>query len=65
MPAGYVAMMIRDRARLGFTIGQAAWSIGVSPREYRELEAGERWPNYATWERMCEVFGWPQAFEGR
>jgi hypothetical protein len=37
----------------------------VTVREYREIEACERMPDVDTWERMCEVFGWPQRFEGR
>jgi hypothetical protein len=31
----------------------------VTVREYREMEAGERTPDVDTYERMCEVFGWP------
>jgi hypothetical protein len=36
--------------------------LGVGIREYRELEAGERWPNWETFDRICKVFGWPQTF---
>ena len=45
-------------------MGQAAWRLGVSVREYRELEAGERWPNWETFHRICELYGWPQTFVG-
>jgi hypothetical protein len=31
-------------------------------REYRELEAGERWPNWETFHRICKLYGWPQTF---
>jgi hypothetical protein len=31
-----------DRKRRGFTIGQAAWRVGVKPSEYRELVERER-----------------------
>ena len=41
-------------------MGQAAWRLGVSVREYRELEAGERVPGYETWDRICKLFGWPR-----
>jgi hypothetical protein len=40
----------------------AAWFIGVSVREYREIEAGERFPDSATCERICSLYGWPQTF---
>ena len=59
MPAGYVSMMIRDRARLGFTVGQAAWRLGITRQEYRELEAGTRWPISHEWEQMAALYGWP------
>ena len=34
-------------------------------REYRELEAGTRSPNWETFDRICKVYGWPQTFVGR
>ena len=37
-------------------------NLGVSPSEYRELEAGTRWPSSETWGRICRLFGWPQTF---
>jgi DNA-binding XRE family transcriptional regulator len=55
-------MMQRDRKREGLRECRAAWQIGVTVREYREIEAGERDPNFATWRRMCEVFNWPRSF---
>jgi Helix-turn-helix len=36
--------------------------IGISVREYREIEAGERVPDFGTWERICKLYGWPQTF---
>ena len=59
-------MLEDDRRRAGWSIGQVAWRLGVSLREYRELEAGEGegWPNGETWERICELYGWPQTFVG-
>jgi hypothetical protein len=42
----------------------AAWRFGVSVREYRELEAGKRSPTFATWDRICKLYGRPQTFVG-
>jgi len=60
--AAFPSMMERDRKREGLRVCRAAWLIGVSVREYRELEAGERFPDSVTWERICELYGWPQTF---
>jgi DNA-binding XRE family transcriptional regulator len=60
--ASFPAMMQRDRKREGLRVCRAAWLIGVTVREYREIEAGERFPSIATWRRMCDVFNWPLAF---
>jgi DNA-binding XRE family transcriptional regulator len=46
-------------------MGQAAWELGVSIREYRELEAGTRSPSFETWDRICKLFGWPETFADR
>jgi Helix-turn-helix domain len=54
--AAYPSMMQRDRKREGLRVCRAAWLLGVTVREYREMEAGERIPDVGTWERMCEVF---------
>ena len=62
--AAYPSMMQRDRRREGLRVCRAAWLVGVTVREYRELEAGDRIPA-RTWERMVEVFGWPQQYEAR
>jgi hypothetical protein len=56
-------MMQRDRKREGLRVCRAAWLIGVSVREYREIEAGERMPDFETWDRVCKLYGWPQTFE--
>jgi hypothetical protein len=60
--AAYPGMMQRARRREGLRVCRAAWLLGISVREYRELEAGERWPDSDTWDRLCRLFGWPQAF---
>ncbi len=46
-------------------MGQVAWRLGVSVREYREIEAGERSPYWETWDRICKTFGWSQTFAER
>ena len=58
-------MLEHDRKRAGWSIGQAAWRLGVSVREYRELEAGARSPSFETWDRICKLFGWPQTSKNR
>jgi len=34
----------------------------VSVRTYREIGAGDRSPNFETWDRICKPFGWGQTF---
>jgi hypothetical protein len=58
-------MLERDRKRWGLTVGLAAWRFGVSAAEYRELEAGTRSPSFEAYDRICELFGSPQAFARR
>jgi transcriptional regulator with XRE-family HTH domain len=62
--AALPGMLEHDRKQAGWSFGQTAWRLGVSVREYRELEAGERWPNWETFHRICELYGWPQTFVG-
>ncbi len=63
--AAFPAMMERDRKREGLRLCRAAWLLGVSVREYRALEVGDVFPDVATWDRICELCGWPQTFVGR
>jgi hypothetical protein len=59
--AAYPVMMQRDRERLGLRECRAAWLLGITVREYRQLEAGEDDLLLVTvWDRMVEVFGWPE-----
>jgi transcriptional regulator with XRE-family HTH domain len=62
--AAFSGMLKRDRERLGLREARAAWLAGVSVREYRELEAGGRWPTFETWDRICKLYGRPQTFVG-
>jgi hypothetical protein len=68
-PAGYRTavtmfgdMRERDRTRWGLRPARAAWLLGVDAAEFRELEAGTRWPSFETYDRICKLFGWPQVF---
>ena len=57
-------MLEDDRRRAGWSVGQAAWRLGITVQEYREIVDGERWPDGETWDRMCKLYGWPQTFVG-
>jgi hypothetical protein len=60
--AAFPAMMRRDRLQLGLRECRAAWLLGLTVRQYRALEDGDDaaiTPD--VWERMIEVFQWPQA----
>ena len=60
MVAMFRKMLEEDRRRAGWSVGQ--WRLGITVRDYREIEAGERWPNGETFNRICELYGWPQTF---
>jgi transcriptional regulator with XRE-family HTH domain len=62
--AAYPGMMQRARKREGLRVCRAAWLIGVSVREYREIEAGERTPSLEAFRRISELYRWPQTFVG-
>ena len=47
----FAGMLERDRKRCGLRVCQAAWHLGVTVREYRELEAGTRFPTFEQWDR--------------
>jgi DNA-binding XRE family transcriptional regulator len=51
-------MLKHDRKQAGWSVGRAAWRLGVSIREYREIEAGDRVPSWETFDRICRLFGW-------
>jgi DNA-binding XRE family transcriptional regulator len=55
-------MFKHDRKQAGWSLRRAAWALGVSIHEYRELEAGTRSPSFETWDRICMLFGWPRSF---
>ena len=49
-------MLEQDRTQAGWSVGRAAWELGVSIREYRELEAGARSPTLETWDHFCNPY---------
>lgn len=55
-------MLADHRPRAGWSVGEAAWRLGVTVEGSRELEAGDRWPGGETFNRICELYGWPQTF---
>jgi len=62
--AAYPGMMQRARKREGLRVCRAAWLVGVSVREYREIQAGDREPSLEAYRRISELYGWPQTFAG-
>jgi hypothetical protein len=48
-------LLEHDRKQAGWSVGRAAWELGVSIRAYRELEAGTRWPNWETFDRIGKL----------
>jgi hypothetical protein len=63
--AAYARIMECDRKREGLRVCRAAWLVGVSVRECREIEAGDRVPPLATYRRISELYGWPETFVGQ
>jgi hypothetical protein len=59
---GFILMLERDRKRWGISTSRMAWLLGMTVREYRELEAGERVPDFDTCDRIDRLFGWPRSF---
>jgi hypothetical protein len=59
--AALPTMLEHDRKRAGWSVGPRRY-FGLGIREYRELEAGKRSPNWETFDRICKLYGWPQTF---
>jgi predicted transcriptional regulator len=55
--AAYPGMMQRARKREGLRVCRAAWLVGVSVREYREIEVGDRIPSLEAYRRISELYG--------
>ena len=53
--AMFATMLRRDQKRNGLRIARASWLVGVSVREYRELEVDTKAPDWDTYERVCEL----------
>jgi predicted transcriptional regulator len=56
------SVLEEDRRRAGWSVGQAAWRLGVSVRECREIEAGALSRSFEMWDRICKRSAWPQMF---
>ena len=54
-------LLERDRARLVSAsvrrVAARSEAAGVP-----STRAGERWPDFETWDRICKLYGWPQTF---
>jgi Helix-turn-helix domain len=57
--AAYPTIIQRDRKREGLRVCRAAWLVGVTVREYREMEAGDQVPSPDVSDRLCDLYGWP------
>jgi hypothetical protein len=62
MPAAHVAMLVDDRERLGFSIGQVAWRLGISAAKLRRIAACEPIVEYDVWDKFATFYGWPRSF---
>jgi hypothetical protein len=54
-------MLKRDQEGWGMSVGEAGWPFGITRREYVALEEGTAKPSSDTYERICELYGWPDA----
>ena len=61
----FATMLRRDRERNGLRIARASWLVVVTVGEYRELEAVTKRPDWDTYARVCELFGWRRSFAAR
>ena len=61
MPSQMAALLERDRIRFGFTVGQAAYRLGLTPAQYL---VDPRWMTFETWQRACDLYGYPQTIAG-
>jgi DNA-binding XRE family transcriptional regulator len=41
------------------SVGEAGWRLGITRREYVALEDGTAMPDSTTYDRICDLFGWP------
>jgi hypothetical protein len=64
VPSVFRQLMREDRERLGLSVARASWLLGSSVRQFRELEDGEVYPDFETWDRICKLYAWPQTFFG-
>lgn len=49
----------------GLGSARASWLVGVTVRQWREIEAGTKGLDGDTYERVCDLFGWARSFVTR
>jgi hypothetical protein len=57
--AAFPKMLEHGWHREGLRVCRAAWLFGLTVREYREIEAGDRMPPLDTYDWISSYFGWP------
>lgn len=58
----FATMLKRDRGLKGLRIARAFVARRRDGARVREIEAGTKAPDADTYERVCELFGWPRSF---
>jgi hypothetical protein len=53
--AAFPSILLRIGRETAFTVGQVAWRLIVHQQQYRELEAGERRPDFETRDGICKL----------
>ena len=54
-------LLRQDREWWGLSVEEAGRRLRVSLGRYRQLEAGEAWSDWVTYDRICRAFGWPRS----
>jgi hypothetical protein len=54
---GQTSPLRPDRECVNLTVEQEAWRLGFGASPTDRMEAGERWPSWETFDRICKLFG--------
>jgi hypothetical protein len=49
---------------VGESVGEAGWQLGITCRDYVASEDGTAKPDRTTYDRICELYGRPDARSG-